>query len=167
MTRTILLAIGLLVALNLFGQDTCSISKLTQQDRALLKQFLVDFKAAVVERNKTKLASLCQFSFACDYCVLDSTNQTYKPYVNVSRKEFEKSQYQIFFEERLRRAVIKYQSLEDFIVTTYYDSTTKRCRYSFMYVVREENQQHPGMQRFFDVQKVKGKFKIISTWTVP
>ncbi|WP_276504553.1 hypothetical protein [Terrimonas pollutisoli] len=134
----------------------------------LLQKFWMEFKHAVNKKDKNKLTSLCHFPFNCDYCILDSVKQSDKLYVKVTKTEFDKSQYKIFFTERLLKEVNKYNLPQDiFIFRLYYNTIDKKCSYSFGYVAREENAQHPGRQHFFDIQKINGQFKIISTWTIP
>jgi hypothetical protein len=166
MKRYILLMAGLTVCLNVFSQRKCD--SLSQKDKLLLQKFWTDFKDALNNKDKTKLSTVCNFPFDCDYCILDTAKQTHKPHVKVTKSDFDKSQYQIFFIDRLINEVNKYNLPHDLgIFLPAYNAIDKRCIYSFGYIVREENKQHPGMKRFFDVQKINGLFKITSTWTIP
>jgi hypothetical protein len=167
MTRPLLLILGLLAAFNSIGQQKCDSADL-QADKILLQKFWTEFKAAINDKDKVKLESLCRFPFTCDYCILDSTKENGKPYVKVTKSTFQKTQYQIFFVERLFKEVNKHNLPEDsFILRPYYNTVDKKCSYCFGYIALEENIQHPGMQHFFDIQKVNGQFKIISAWTIP
>jgi len=139
-----------------------------QVDKILLQTFWVTFKDAINDNDKNKLADICRFPFNCDYCILDSTKQNDRPYFKITKSSFDKSQYQIFFVPRLVREVNKHSLPEDlFIFQPYFNTVDKKCSYIFGYVAVEENAQHPGMQHFFDIQKINGRFKIISTWTLP
>lgn len=167
MIRYIISIAGLLASLASYSQQKCD-SNLIQADKVLLQDFWISFKEALNDKDKTKLENLCRFPFNCDYCILDSANQSDQPYIKVSKTSFEKSQYKIFFTDRLINEVNKHSLPKDiFIFKPYYNTLDKKCSYSFSYIALEENRQHPGRQHFFDVQKVKGKFKIISAWTVP
>ena len=167
MTRYLLLILGLLTASYLFSQQQCD-SSILPADKAQLQNFWTAFKDAVNHKNKAKIASLCHFPFTCDYCVLDSSKSSNKPYIKVTRTTFDKSQYKIFFTDRLVKEINKHSLPEDlFIFQPYYNTVDKKCSYSFQYIAMDENNQHPGMQHFFDIQKFNGQFEIISAWTLP
>jgi hypothetical protein len=165
MTRSLLFILGLLAAFPLFSQQKCDSSAL-QADQELLQNFWTAFKDAVNHKDKVKLSSLCRFPFNCDYCLPES--KKFKPYIKVTKAMFDKTQHQIFFEDMLVTEINKYILPQDlFIFRPYYNTIHKKCTYSFGYIVRYENDQHPGMQHFFDIEKIDGQFKIISTWTLP
>ncbi|WP_162945068.1 hypothetical protein [Flavisolibacter nicotianae] len=167
MKQSLLIILGLLTAACSFGQQKCDSSNL-QVDKVQLQNFWTAFKEAINQSDKVKLASLVCFPFTCDYCIIDSTKQSDKPYVKVTKATFDKSQYQIFFADKLVKEVNKHNPSQDlFIFQPYYNTVDKKCSYSFQYIARDENSQHPGMQHFFDIQKVNGQFKIISAWTLP
>lgn len=167
MKHSLLIILGLLTAAYSFSQQTCDSTNL-QADKVLLQNFWTAFKDAINNKNKAKLESLCRFPFNCDYCALDNNTQKNKPYVKVTKAMFNKSLYQIFFTDRLMREVNKHSLPQDlYIFQPYYNTVDKKCTYSFQYIARDENAQHPGMQHWFDIQKVNGQFKIISTWTLP
>jgi hypothetical protein len=64
--------------------------------------------------------------------------------------------------------VNKYQLPKDiFILTSGYNTLSKECSYSFSYIEVLETQKQPGKQKWFDIQKVNGKFTITSTWALP
>jgi hypothetical protein len=168
MIRYILLVSGLLICLSLFSQQKCDSPSLSKTDLVLLQNFWIQFKEAINNKDKTKLANLCRFPFNCDYCVLDSNNSNDKPYIKVTKTLFGRSQYKIFLTERLIKEVNKHNLPDDIsIFQPYYNTVDKKCSFSFSYIVVEENMHHPGMQHFFDIQKVNNQFKIISTWTIP
>jgi hypothetical protein len=168
MTRYLLLVSGLLISRGLFCQQKCDSASPSQTDKILMQNFWAEFKNAINNKDKHKLAKLCRFPFHCDYCILDSTKLNDKPYIYVTKTSFQKSQYKIFFADRLIKEVNKYNLPHDlFIFQPYYNTIDKKCSYSFSYIAREENTQHPGMQHLLDIQKVDGQFKIISAWTLP
>jgi hypothetical protein len=168
MTRYILPIVGLLTCLDLFSQHKCDSTSLSQTDKALLQNFWTEFKDAINNKDKTKLANLCHFPLHCDYCILDSAKSNDKLDVKVTKISFDTSQYKIFFTERLIKEVNKHSLPRDiFIFQPYYDRVYRKCSYSFGYIAREEDAQHPGMQHFFDLAKINGQFKIISSWTLP
>ncbi len=167
MKQFLLLILGLLIAAYSFSQKKCDSTNL-QADKVQLENFWTAFKDAINQNDKVKLASLVRFPFTCDYCVIDSVNQSSKPHIKVTRATFDHSQFQIFFTDRLVKEVNKHNLPQDlFIFQPYYNTVDKKCSYSFQYIARDENSQHPGMQHFFDIQKVNGQFKIISAWTLP
>ena len=167
MRHTILIIFGLLTATYSFSQQTCDSTNL-QADQVQLQTFWTAFKDAINNKDKTKLANLCRFPFTCDYCILDSNKQRNKPYIKVTKATFDRSQYQIFFNDRLVKEVNNHNLPQDlFIFQPYFNTVDKNCSYGFQYIAIEENAQHPGMQHWFDIQKVNGQFKIVSAWTLP
>jgi len=167
MTRYIILIAGLLICINSFCQQKCNSSNL-QSDKVQLQKFWTTFKAALNNKKRSEIATLCRFPFNCDYCILDSDKQSHEPYVKVTKRSFDKFQYKIFFEPRLVKEVNKHNLPQDFFIfRSYFNTIDKKCSYSFGYIALDENAQHPGMQHFFDIQKINGQFKIISAWTVP
>jgi hypothetical protein len=167
MKYSLLIISGLLTASYSFSQQNCDSTNL-QADSVQLQRFWTAFKDVINRKDKVKLASLISFPFTCDYCIIDSNKQGNKPYIKVTKKTFDKSQYQIFFADRLVKEVNKHNLPEDvYIFQPYYNTVDKKCSYSFQYIAVDENAQHPGMQHFFDIQKVNGQFKIISAWTLP
>lgn len=167
-TRYAFLIVGVLVCLNLFSQQSCDSTSLTEADKISMQNFWIAFKDAINKKDKDKLASLCRFPFNCDYCIFDTAKSSTNSYVKVTRTSFAKSQYRIFLAGRLVSEVNRYNLPEDvFIFQQNYNAVDKKCYYSFGYIAREENAQHPGMQHFFDIQNVNGQFKIVSSWTIP
>ena len=92
MIRPLLLILALLTAFNSICQQKCDSAEL-RNDKILLQKFWTEFKAAINYKDRTKLASLWRFPFACDYCIVDSTKPDDKPY-KVTRRIFDKTQYQ-------------------------------------------------------------------------
>ena len=167
MKPSLLIILWLLTALYSFSQQNCDITTL-QSDRIKLQNFWTSFKEAINNKEKVKLASLIRFPFTCDYCIIDSSKQRHRPYTKVTKAIFDRSQYQIFFTDKLVKEVNKHNLPEDlFIFQPYYNTIYKKCCYSFQYIAIEEDVQNPGMQHFFDIQKINGQFKIVSAWTLP
>lgn len=167
MRHSLLILLGLLTASYSFSQQKCD-STVLQADKVQLQSFWTAFKDAINHKDKVKLANLVRFPFTCDYCIVDSNKQANKPYIKVTKMSFDRSQYQIFFADRLVKELNKHNLPQDlYIFQSYYNTVDKKCSYSFQYVARDENAQHPGMQHWFDIQKVNGQFKIISAWTLP
>jgi hypothetical protein len=157
---------GLLTSACSFSQQRCDSINL-RADEVHLQNFWIAFKHAVNQKDKTKLASLVRFPFTCDYCIA-SNKPGNKLYTKVTKATFNKSQYQIFFADRLVKEINKHNLPQDlFIFRSYYNTVDNKCSHSFQYIARDENAQHPGMQHFFDIQKVNGQFKIISAWALP
>ena len=158
---------GFLFATSLFCQQQCDSTNL-QADKDQLRMFWIALKESVNRKDKEKLSELVSFPFNCDYCIVDSAKGINKPYIKVTKTSFDKSQYQIFFAERLVTEINRRSfPADDSIFQSYYNTISKKCSYSFGYTVRDETSQHPGMQHFFDIQKVNGRFKISSAWTLP
>ena len=149
------------------GQTSyCDKSKISKADKKLIEQFWTDFKMAVNTEDKLKLSSLIKFSFNCDYCILDSAKDKNYDYLKVTKKLFDKKQYKIFFDIKLKREINKHTTLLDILsITT--DGTGKKCDLNFGYASVEPSKTWEGQQHFFTIVKSNGKFLITSTWTVP
>ncbi|MXV53347.1 hypothetical protein GS399_20500 [Pedobacter sp. HMF7647] len=167
MKQSLLIIFGLLTSAYAFSQQKCDSTNL-QVDKIQLQSFWTAFKNAINQKDKVKLASLVRFPFTCDYCILDTNRQKNQLYIKVTRATFDRSQYQIFFADRLVKEANKHNLPQDFFIfQPHFNTVDKKCTYSFQYIARDENAQHPGMQHWFDIQKVNGQFKIVSAWTLP
>ncbi|MDB5222066.1 MAG: FAD-dependent pyridine nucleotide-disulfide oxidoreductase [Chitinophagaceae bacterium] len=160
--------LGVLLTINLYGQEKCDIKKMSTQDKILLKKFWKDLTDALNTKNKEKLSTLVRFPFNCTRCIIDTSHPTDEPSVRITKKQFDQSQYKIFFENKFIDMANKYTLPKDFFIfTSGYNTLNKKCSYSFNYISVTETKQHPGRQEWFDIQKISGRFKIISTWTLP
>jgi uncharacterized membrane protein YvbJ len=115
MRHSLLLTIGLLTAVYSFSQQRCNSADL-QADKVLLQNFWIAFKDAINNKDKAKLATLVRFPFTCDYCIIDSNKQGNKPYIKVAKATFDKSQYQIFFADRLVKEINKHSLPQDLFI---------------------------------------------------
>ena len=143
----------------------CDKAKISKADRKLIEQFWTDFKKAVNTGDKAKLSSLIKFSFNCDYCILDSTKDKNYDYLKVTRKLFDKKQYKIFFDTKLRNTINKDSSLFN-VLSIITDGTRKICYLNFGYASVEPSKTWEGQQHFFTIRKINKKFIITSAWTV-
>ena len=154
-----------LLGQSLFAQTpNCDKLKLTAADKKLLTQFWTDFKSAINSENKIKLASLVKFPFNCDYCILDTKKEKDYDYLKVTKKLFDKGQYKIFFDPKLKKTVNKNGNLLDILFVAF---ENKKCFYNFSYASVEPSKEWEGQQHFFSLNKINGKYFITSAWTVP
>src|SRR5689334_2550011 len=115
MRHSLLIILGLLTFAYSFSQQKCDSTNL-QVDKVLLQNFWTAFKDAVNNKDKDKLANLCRFPLTCDYCIIDSARPSSKLYVKITKATFEKSQYQIFFADRLMKEINKRTLPEDLFI---------------------------------------------------
>ena len=131
-------------------------------DTLLLSTFWKDFKSALNTKNISKLAELVKFPFGCASCDIDRLHPQNKPYIMVTKAHFFRSMYQIFFNEKLIEMVNKYEMPNDvYIFTSYLQEHTNKRLYNFNYLASRA----PGRQVWFDIEKIKGKYKI--RWVFP
>ena len=149
------------------GQTSyCDKSKISKADKVLIEQFWTDLKKAVNQEDKAKLSLLVQFPFNCDYCIQDSAKDKNYDYLKVTKELFEKKQYKIFFNIKLKKEINKQTALFDLLsITT--DGTGKKCDLNFGYASVEPSSTWEGQQRLFSIAKKNGKFLITSAWTIP
>lgn len=147
-----------------YGQNiNCDKSKLSNSDKKLLIQFWNKFKRAVNSENKTELTTLIKFPFSCDYCVIDTGKERNSPYLKVTKRLFEKGQYKIFLDNKLKKLVNASYILD--ILSTV--SENNKCYYDFSYGSIEPSKITEGQQHFFSLNKINGEFVITSASTVP
>lgn len=166
MTSYLIIA-GFLVTINLRGQGKCDTSNVSQEDKILMGDFWTKFKDALNAKDVVGLSALVKFPFNCDRCIIDSSRQIYKPSIKVTKKQFNSNQYKIFFKKQLIEAVNKYQMPKDIDILTLYSNTVDRKRYTLSYIAVTETKKYPGYQELFDIEKIHGQFKVVSTWTIP
>ena len=114
MRQSLLIILILLTTAYSFSQQKCDSANL-QADKAQLQNFWTSFKDAINQRDKVKLASLVRFPFTCDYCIIDGTKQSDKPHIKVTKATFDRSQYQIFFADRLVKEINKHNFPQDLL----------------------------------------------------
>ena len=167
LTILFLLFISLFFRQVSIGQSSyCDKAKISKADKKLIEQFWAGFKKAVNTKDKIKLSSLIKFSFNCDYCIVGRANNKQNNYVKVTKKLFDKNQYKIFFEPKLKNTINKYSILFDILSITS-DGTGKNCSLNFGYGSIGPSKDWEGQQHFFSLDKINGKFLITSAWTIP
>lgn len=166
-TISFLLFISLFFGQVSIGQSSyCDKAKISKADKKLIEQFWAGFKKAVNTKDKIKLSSLIKFSFNCDYCIVGTTNNKRNNYLKVTKKLFDKNQYKIFFDPKLKNTINKYPILFD-ILSIASDGTGKNCSFNFGYAAVEPSKNWEGQQHLFSLDKIKGKFLITSAYTIP
>ncbi|MCC7029462.1 MAG: hypothetical protein IT257_04085 [Chitinophagaceae bacterium] len=135
---------------------------MSKHDRVLLEKFWLQFRKALNAKRNLQLSKLIVFPFECGYCpngaiIAKSVDRL------VNRKLFEKEYFEIFFRSKLRRTVNNSTGFENLFVWYSYDV----CKYAVGYVSTEPTRDNEGAQTLFTLAKVKGEFKIVSTYTVP
>ena len=154
-----------LISQTIFGQSQIRHnSELTKVNSQLITRFWIDFKAAINSKNKAKLASLIKFPFNCDYCMSDELRAKGYNYVMVTRHLFDKGQYKIFFDGKLKRRVNKTSNLLDILTVRHGNNISG---WEFSYVSVEPSKDWGGQQHFFSLENNNGRILITSASTVP
>lgn len=133
---------------------------ITKAEKSKLENFWKKFKKAVLEENKTGIASVCDFPVSCDYC--DSVNGD-NPNIKITKANFYTVNYRIFFSEYLKEVVNKKKILQ--IVGK--NNDTNFNEYNFSFPIVKPSKRGEGKQGFFSLEKIKGEFKITSVWSIP
>lgn len=159
---------GFLFSLCSYGQDAGIDRTVSPQDSILLRNFWTDFEAAITQKDKEKMAALCEFPFYCSPCVdYTTTKNKNRVTVKVTKKLFYESQYAAFFDKPLKDEVEKHTIFETDFFYPAFDANNKRNGYMFSYTIVAPSKTWEGSQGFIYLSKKGGKFKITGIDTVP
>ena len=136
MSRILLLALIIMTSYYSSGQQTFDVSERAMLDSSALKRFWTEFKIAINTNDKAKLSSLCEFPLYCRPCIDDSTlkNNNYTT-IKVSMKLFLESQYKVFFENRLKTEMNKFQDFRIHIFNPTFTTKNKHTGFTFSYTL--------------------------------
>jgi hypothetical protein len=167
MNSILTITFGLLFSLSSYGQDINSDS-VSLQDSILLRNFWTDFKSAINNKDKDKLATLCEFPFYCRPCIDDTTlKHNDLVTIKVTKKLFYESQYKEFFDDPIKDEVENHKAFELYIFHPAFDDKNRRNGFSFCYSIIAPSQTWEGLQGFIYLAKKNGKYKITGIDTVP
>lgn len=148
-----------------YGQNSILISKISFQDSILLNDFWTNFKNAINENDKEKLATLCAFPFNCRPCIDDTSLKVNDQVtIKVTKKLFVKSQYKIFFEEPIKNEVKKHNQI---VALLSFEDKNVPNGYMFSYTIIAPSKDWEGLQGFVFLQKIRNRYKITGIDTVP
>jgi len=145
------------------GCDSSGLAH-TKTDKILLKKFWNTFTTAIKNNDKLKLASVINYPFICDYRVIDSTQSEDKDF-KISKQQFISYEYKLFDDLKLKNEINKYPNWADSFWIVQGDRN--KCIYQFEYTTVEPSKEWEGQQRFFTVERIKGRFLITSSYIVP
>jgi hypothetical protein len=143
---------------------------ITKKDSLLLSSFWNDFRNAIDQQDKNKLATLFQFPFYCSQCTdYVAANDPNSVTVLVTQRLLLDSVYQLFY--ALPTLNSRNQDLwkSDFVFmrSGYDDKGLPKNEFVFSYVLIPPSKTWEGSQGFVYVKKIKGKYRIIGMDTVP
>jgi hypothetical protein len=168
MNSILIITFGLLFSLTSSGQNTNIDRTISHQDSTLLLNFWTDFKSAITQKDKNKLATLCEFPFYCRPCIDDtSLKNNDHVTIKVTKKLFYESQYKEFFDKPVKDEVEKHKIFEMYIFYPSFDDKNKRKGFMFSYTIAAPSKSSEGLQGFIYLTKKSGKFKITGIDTVP
>ena len=170
MTRFLTLTTAILFSLTVYGQDANFDNNLSVQDSSLLANFWRDFKNAVNNNDKVKLATLCKFPFYCRPCIDDTTlKRNNHVTIKVTKNLYNDSQYKLFFDKPIKDEVNKHKTFDTYIFIPTFDNRhrTQQIGYKFSYTIVAPSKSWEGLQGFIFLDKIDGKYKITGIDTVP
>ncbi len=158
---SICVLVGVLIINDTSAQEKCDISKLSDQDKAGLKKFWIELKNSVDSKKNSAFNKLCHFPFTCSFCASDSSNF---PYVLIGKNNFNKYKNQLFYNKNFIEVISKNEILR---ILQSDIQENGSCALSFSFPIIKPSIRDEGLQGFFSLKKVNGKYKIVSAWTVP
>lgn len=145
-----------------YSQKKCDIDSFSIIEKRKIELFWYSLKEAVNTRNKLDLLQLCNFPFNCSFCV--SNKSASRPFIRVNKKSFISKYYKIFFNKNILEIINSKKILNILIADIQEDGS---CGYSFSFPIVKSNSKTEGLQGFFTIKNLSGKYKICSGWTVP
>jgi len=139
----------------------CATSNYSKADSLQLEKFWQQLKNAVNNKNFKALLPLCNTYVDCDRCI---ANGELVDEMKLGGKSLAENKELLFFNDKMKELLAKpvYKA-----VITIKDEYSNRCTHRFGYTTVKETTASPGQQRYFDVTKINGKYKIVSAFIVP
>jgi hypothetical protein len=156
-------ATSLLLVLFSQAQKNCSVDNLSAEDKTKLKFFWEQLKSSLTAKDKKKLSELIHFPLYCGGCVLDSMYKK-DDVVSIKRKEYENIDFSTFFDGRLLEYINRNPFPQNLDLLNNSSNVNNKCHFDFEYA-RVTNP--PGRQDIISIEKISGKFKIVSGWSIP
>ncbi|TMI62904.1 MAG: hypothetical protein E6H07_15995 [Bacteroidetes bacterium] len=161
MNRLLLIIFGSSLSIFVNGQVNCDRQK--QKDSIQLEQFCIGFKKAVNQRDLKNISEFFQFPFPCSACNIKDNSNSKEPYM-VSYKRFLQGKYDEFFGAWFMETVSKGRLFELLQAS---ENDKGKCSFFFGYPMVLPSERTEGHQGFLTIEKINGKFKITSIWSVP
>lgn len=161
--KSIIVILSIILSISLKAQTKCEVENLTRNEKNELSKFWTDFKFAIKNKNVDELNKLFNFPFNCSFCVSDSFPNS--PYITIISK-FNFNQYldTLFFSKNFDEVLNK-QSIFQVLYSELGEND--ECNLSISFPIIEPSKNGEGMQGFFTIKKIGGKYKIVGAWSVP
>ena len=168
MNSFLTIAFGLIFTLSSYGQDKNISRAISINDSILLRNFWIDFKNAITNKDKDQLATLFEFPFYCRPCIDNTILKTKEQVtIKVTRQLFYVSQYIVFFEKHISNEVEKHKEFETSIFFPAFDDINRCNGFMFTYTIIAPSKTWEGLQGFIYLNKRNGKYKITGIDSVP
>lgn len=169
MRHILVLIIALSFSLCIYGQATDPDDALSVRDSTLLNEFWINFRTAVLTKDKGKLEAICEFPLYCRPCISDTTlKHNNHVTIEVTRKLFRESQYKIFFDREISNEVNKHESFYRYTFTrATFDENHKSHGFEIPYTIIAPSREWEGLQGFISLRLRHNKYKITGIDTVP
>jgi hypothetical protein len=158
----IILLLSILGNTAIAQSTNCDKLKMSKSDKILLMNFWSEFGRAINTKSKLKLTSLIKFPFECGYCPKAKKMAIGVDFL-VNKQIFYQEYYKIFFGNKLKKTINESSMLEN--IHIYFDG--EKCIYTVGFVSIEPSHNSEGQGTVFILTKIKGKFIITETYTIP
>lgn len=165
--KYILFLYGLIFSCGLYGQTTLDYD-ISAKDSLLLSNFRMDFTTAIKNKDKDKLAALCDFPFYCRPCIDNIENKNTNPItVKVTKELFYKRHYILFFEPAITAEVMKSENNQAGFFHVSFNDNRERNGFWFSYTIIPPSKYGEGRQGMVFLRKKGSRLKITGLDTVP
>ena len=154
------LIVLLIIPSNSFAQKICNEEKMSQNDKILFNILLKKIKFGIQNKDKLKLANLCNFPLRCTYCQPYNSGKKY-----ISKNDFLKKYSKIIFNNHLKDLLSGVNISKSIFKEI--DNKDKKVVFSLTYVLVEPSKEWEGQQISLSIEKINGSFKIVSTSSIP
>ncbi|WP_250254956.1 hypothetical protein [Chryseobacterium sp. Marseille-Q3244] len=168
MKSILIVLLGFLFSVSIYGHKNRSDDEISAQDKILLQKFWRDFTDAVTRNDKEKIKTLCEFPFYCRPCLNYTEYKNSNPVtVKVTKELYHKKHYKIFFEKELKAEVKKHRKFNVQFFHPYFNKEVNIHGISFLYTLVPPSKTREGTQGMITLVKKAGKFKITGIDIIP
>jgi hypothetical protein len=135
--------------------------KFFNSEKKELKRFWTNLRSAVNNPKSNNLHKLCFFPFTTTFCITDTSK---RPYFSVNKNNFAKYKNCLFYSSNFVETINKIEII-DILQTGIAENGS--CILTFSFPIIRSSTQGEGLQGFYSLKRINGKYRIISAWTVP
>ena len=144
------------------GQKRCQLESLSKESKDELTNFWNSFRKSIVQRDTTKLLSLCDFPFRVSAEILSNKREIGENY-QLDSTNIMKYATLIFFEKQFEESLlISINPVDNLKLHGDLNKKHRTCVYEYFYLIKDKNGD--DQMRSFSIVRIDSLYKIVSNW---